>query len=255
MTSLPPKPVPVSFPPPPSLCQPYLGLAGGQDARQDAVGHGRGVEPSLRMDEELLQEVLPLGMDMGHVGTDGDVASRVLAANGAPVTPHPASPGMLSAGPPGPLCRRGHGGDSLGTQCQPCPLPVPNRGQYLLQGVHPEQGTDAHHRPLVLGQAGHPAGGVHARGVAAVLRDTAGITLTPAPAPWGAPPQPPHPSRAEGPQGAPAHHGDGLLQPSTRRLLHFPALPPVGAISGCCARGVGDLQLEGNKGEGRDTPP
>lgn len=115
MTSLPPQPVPVSFPPPPSLCQPYLGLAGGQDARQDAVGHGRGVEPSLRMDEELLQEVLPLGMDMGHVGTDGDVASRVLAANGAPVTPHPASPGMLSAGPPGPLCRRGHGGDTLGT--------------------------------------------------------------------------------------------------------------------------------------------
>jgi len=126
---------------------PYRGLAGGQDAGPEAVGHGRGVEPGSGLDEELLEEVFLLGTDVGTRGdrhgdtwgrreTRGDAASGVLAANTAPVTPHPASPRLLSTGPQVPLGGGGHGGDPPGTRWPPgagtcCRVSIQSRARTL----------------------------------------------------------------------------------------------------------------------------
>lgn len=134
---------------------------------------------------------------------------------------------------------------------------VPRRGQYLLQGVHPEQGVDADQCPLVLAQAGHVAGDVHARGIVTVLRDTVGVggpppqgTLPALCPPWAAGPQghprdaaptlaPPalHPSQPACPQGHPLTTrtrspspapGGGSASRRSRCWVRFPGAAAVG---------------------------
>lgn len=185
------------------------------------------------------------GQTRGHTEAHGDTGRGVSVAKGAPASPRLVSPWVLSTGPWDVWGRGtapwGHQGDTM----PPQHVLVPHGCHHLLQGVHPEQGADAHQHPLVLGQAGHPARHLHAGGIATVLQAQR-VSPRPLPCPQG-------PCGAAVPRGAPAHHGDGLLQGWGHRLVRFPALPPVGFVVGSHACGLGHFQLEGE----RDTlsPP
>lgn len=199
--------------------------------------------------------MLPLGTDTGtHGDTRGHRKSGVSSQRGTcapppgvPVGAFHRSLGCMgtwhgSMGTP-----RGHDATPWGHQGDTMPpqhILVPHGCHYLLQGVHPEQGADAHQHPLVLGQAGHPARHLHTGGIATVLQAQR-VSPWPLPCPQG-------PCGAAVPRGAPAHHGDGLLQCCGHRLIRFPALPPAGFVVGSHACGLGHFQLEG---EGETLSP